>query len=422
MSSWKWPFPFIFLSITNLVFLVKSQFPTPIFFHYECLNNGNYTNNSAYKTNLDTLLSSVSANIDTNGFYNASLGENPIRVYAIGLCRAYLQLYQCREYMENATAMILKFCPYQKEAILWHEFGMIRYSNKSILGTLAYFPYKAGYSVESVPNQDKFYKELNILLDALRKQAAYGSSHKKFGAANRAYPDFRTIYAFEQCTPDISPEDCSACLKQSALIIQDCCSVARGVRILRPSCYLRFETDPFYNETMVRILEPVTAPPGKEDNTTRTVLIITIPIVLCLILALSILIFLRMKRNHKRSEKLEIGQADDEIITVEYVNDKKQGGFGAIYKQGLLNGNETAVEMLLRDSDYDNPRVVNANHDESFVQKIKEECMKECKEMYSQQLKSFEDQLTVMNSQIDFLQSQLARSGSPVSPGVQGQR
>ncbi|CAI9787888.1 unnamed protein product [Fraxinus pennsylvanica] len=164
---------------------------------------------------------------------------------------------------------------------------------------------------------------------------------------------------------------------------------------------------------MVRILEPVPtqpvqAPPRKEDNTTRTVLIITIPLALCLILALSILTFLRLKQNHKRSEKLEIGQADDEIITVEYLKDKRQGGFGAIYKQGLLNGNETAVKMLSRDSDYDDCRVVDANHEESLVKNIKEECMKECKEMYSQQMKSFGDQLTIMNSQIDFLQSQLA--------------
>ncbi|CAI9787889.1 unnamed protein product [Fraxinus pennsylvanica] len=184
--------------------------------------------------NLDTLLSTVSSNIDTNGFHNASLGENPNRVNAIALCRADLQPYQCGDYIENATAMILEF--YQKEAILWHEFSMIRYSNESILGTLAYFPYKVGYSMESVPNQDKFYKELNILLDGLRNLATYGSSPKKFGAANRACPDFRIIYAFEQCTPDISPEDCGACLKQSALIIQDCCSGAGGVRILRPSC------------------------------------------------------------------------------------------------------------------------------------------------------------------------------------------
>ncbi|KAL2454536.1 Cysteine-rich receptor-like protein kinase 29 [Abeliophyllum distichum] len=356
------------------------------------------------------------------------MGENPDRVNAIGLCRADLQPYQCRDYIENATAMIFKLCPHQKQAILWHEFCMIRYSNESILGTLAYFPYKAGHSMENVPNQDKFYKELNILLDGLRNQAAYGSSPKKFAAAIRADPDYRTIYAFEQCTPDISPEDCGACLEQSALIIQDCCIGARGVRILRPSCYLRFETDPFYNETMVRILEPVpkqpapTPPqPGKDDNTTRTVLIITIPIVVCLILALCIIIFLRMKQNHKRSEKLEIGQANDETITVESLNKKRQGRVGAIYEQELLNGNEIVAKRSSRESDCDDPRVVYANYEESLVKKIKKECMEEFKEMYSQQMKSFEDQLSIMNSQINFLQSQLSQSEFPTNSGVRGQ-
>ncbi|KAL2467197.1 Cysteine-rich receptor-like protein kinase 25 [Abeliophyllum distichum] len=252
MSFWKWLPSFIFLvSLINLVAIVKSQFPTPIYIHSKCQNNGSYTSNSTYKKNLDTILSSISPNIDTNGFYNASIGEKSDRVNVIAMCRADLQPSQCRRYVRDASIEILNKCPGQKQAILWHEFCMVRYSDEAIFGNVAYSPFDWGNNIENVPDPDKFYQELNILLDSLRNQTAYNRSPKKFAAASRPYPEYRTIYAFEQCTADITPQDCGSCLNQSALEIRQCCDWSRGVRILRPSCYLRFETDPFYNESMV---------------------------------------------------------------------------------------------------------------------------------------------------------------------------
>ncbi|CAI9787892.1 unnamed protein product [Fraxinus pennsylvanica] len=206
MSSWKWLPSFIFLvCLINLVSIVKSQFPTQISFLYECQNNGNYTSNSPYKTNLDNLLSSVSTNINTNnGFYNNSIGENSDRVNVIALCRADLQPSQCRYYVENATAEILKRCPNQKQAILWHEFCMVRYSNEAIFGILANSPMISGRSGENVTNTDVFYRELDVLLNSLHGHAAFNSSPKKFAAATRGVNDSNhpLISAFEQCTPD----------------------------------------------------------------------------------------------------------------------------------------------------------------------------------------------------------------------------
>ncbi|XP_022883846.1 cysteine-rich repeat secretory protein 38-like [Olea europaea var. sylvestris] len=249
------------LCLINLVVTVKSEFPTTIHFNYKCLDNGNYTSKSTYKTNLDTLLSTVSPSIDNNGFYNASTGENFDRVNVIALCRADLQPYKCRDYVKNATAEILKKCPNKKQATLWHEFCMVQHSNETIFGTLAYSPFDWGYSEEKLTNLDKFYQELNILLDSLRNQTAYNSSPKKFAAASRVNRDYETTYAFEQCTPDITPKECDDCLKNSVLLIRECCDDAARVGILRPSCYLRFGTDfNFYNETIVEILKTIASP------------------------------------------------------------------------------------------------------------------------------------------------------------------
>ncbi|KAL2483996.1 Cysteine-rich repeat secretory protein 38 [Forsythia ovata] len=228
MSSWKWlPNFILLLCLINLVSIVKSQFPTQIFFHYECLDNGNYTSNSMYKTNLDTVLSSVSPNIDTNGFYNSSMGKNSDRVNVIALCRADLQPSQCRDYVKNATVEILKKCPNQKQAVFWHEFCMVRYSNEPILGILANFPNESGHSGQNVTNHDAFYQELNVLLDSLSAYAASSSSPKKYAAATRDALGNWTIYAFEQCTPDITSEECGDCLTKSAQQIRECCDGAK---------------------------------------------------------------------------------------------------------------------------------------------------------------------------------------------------
>ncbi|CAA3016572.1 putative receptor-like protein kinase At4g00960 [Olea europaea var. sylvestris] len=381
-SSGKWLHNFIFLiCLINLVAIVKSQFPTQIFIYSDCPDNvgtGMYTRNSTYERNLKTSLSSVPPNIDANGFYNASTGENPDTVNIIALCRADLQPSQCRDYVENATAEILLRCPYKKQAILWHEFCMVRYSNEAIFGILANSPMSWGHSGENVTNTEVFYWQLNVLLNSLHDHAAFNSSPKKFAASTRTVNDTNhpSISAFEQCTPDITPEECGDCLNKSAQQIRECCEGARGVRVLTPSCYLRFETDPdpFYNASMVEAVpQPPTPPmppppspqsPGKGKNTTRTIIIVIVPIVVCLILALCIGIYLKMKKRRKPWEKVDL---DEDISTVESLqydfgtirvatnnfseaNKLGQGGFGVVYKGRLPNEKDIAVKRLSHDS------------------------------------------------------------------------
>ncbi|KAH1035986.1 hypothetical protein GYH30_055785 [Glycine max] len=50
-------------------------------------SRGNYTINSTYHNNLNTLLSSFSSHTEINyGFYNLSYGQGTDKVYTIGLC------------------------------------------------------------------------------------------------------------------------------------------------------------------------------------------------------------------------------------------------------------------------------------------------------------------------------------------------
>ncbi|XP_062011386.1 cysteine-rich receptor-like protein kinase 44 [Rosa rugosa] len=101
-------------------------------FCWKCSDIGNYANGSIYQQNLISLLSSFSSNQSDSGFYNSSLGQDPNKVNAIALCRGDLGLESCRSCVNDSAEIILRNCSGKKEAILWSEPCMIRYSQNFI--------------------------------------------------------------------------------------------------------------------------------------------------------------------------------------------------------------------------------------------------------------------------------------------------
>lgn len=226
-----------------------------------CLDNGNYSSNSSYRANLDAALSSLPINIDANGFYNISVGQNPDRVNVAVLCRGNIQPDACRQCVQNASAELLKSCPNQKQAITWFDLCMLRFSDQTIYGTLDTYPRYLWWNPEFATSPTQFTENLDRLVEYVQSKAADGGSLKKVAAANTSVPDSETIFALVQCTPDLSAEDCSSCLMIAAADIPRCCVNRKGGRVLTPSCNLRFETYPFYNQTSFPEIGPVPVPP-----------------------------------------------------------------------------------------------------------------------------------------------------------------
>ncbi|KAL1537387.1 putative receptor-like protein kinase [Salvia divinorum] len=330
-----------------------------------CRSNGNYNRNSAYGANLDTTLSSLSANIGNDGFYSASTGQGADRVNAIALCRGDLQLNACRECVQKAGVDLVDDCPVQKEGFLLNELCTLRYSNDAIYGTLASLGvYGTWYYEGNVMSPEQFQEDLRKLLEDLRGRAAAGSSTWKV-AWNVIGPDYQKIFGLVQCTPDLSSEDCTSCLNSAISYIPESYDGNTGCLLVFPSCNLHFKTRLFYNETRLQELEFVPSPPGKKmGSTTQTIVITVVVVVVCLIVAVSAIIFLRKRKKQKPTE---IPQTTDEISTVESLqyafstikaatndfsdhNKLGQGGFGTVYKGELPNSLEIAVKRLSKDS------------------------------------------------------------------------
>ncbi|XP_075508742.1 cysteine-rich receptor-like protein kinase 15 [Primulina tabacum] len=371
-------FIFIVFMITNILGFVTSQVgPAHCYFD----DRNNYTSNSVYESNLNALLSSLSSNVDSFGFYNASIGKNPDQVNAIVLCRADAQVDACRSCVTNGTSELVRLCPNQKKAALWNDLCMVRYSNNPTYGILDTYPPVIVRSTSTFSDNG----DLRQLLDELRRSAVSGGPLLKVGGDSKTAPDYQVIYGLMQCTPDLPAQVCDDCLVEAGKIINGS-ERWRMMKIFLPSCNIWYGLSRFYDVTTLQerisaaaattpppspaatTPPPSPAPTGK--STARTVIFIVVPIVASLILVAGICVFLRRRIKHKRRVKLESkcdysASVDDmsiaESIQFDFneiraatddfsdANKLGQGGFGSVYKGSTSKLPEIAVKRLSRD-------------------------------------------------------------------------
>ncbi|XWS15623.1 hypothetical protein CRYUN_Cryun34aG0017300 [Craigia yunnanensis] len=344
-----------------------------LFFFYSdrCINAaGNYTANSTYQANLNSIFSQLTSLTEFNyGFYNLSAGENPNKVHAIALCRGDRNQDDCNSCLNDTISELTQRCPFYKEVVGWSALCMLRFANREIFGEMEDSPDSCLYNTQDVANADQFSQTLDVLLNNLSSRAAAEGPFRKYAADNSSVGVFQTVYALVQCSPDLSEEECGDCLTVVKKGIGGCCLGKMGCRVLRPSCFLRFESYPFY-QTPIPLPSPLTSPTspppppstgGNGNNTTRIVIIVVASVVGVLILISSICIFRRARKTQEeigtvdevmRAESLQFDFATVRAATDNFSDANKlgQGGFGAVYKGQLPNGQEVAVKRLSRDS------------------------------------------------------------------------
>ncbi|KAF3451644.1 hypothetical protein FNV43_RR07739 [Rhamnella rubrinervis] len=186
----------------------------------------------------------------------------------MGLCRGDIKPEACRSCLNDSTNSIKENCPNQKEAIEWYAECMLRYSNRSIFGVVETDPRYRFYNVNNVTsNVDDFYQVLNTLLRDLKDKAAAGGSRLKHATGNAAAPNFQTIYAQLQCTPDLSQTQCTSCLDVAMADIPRCCDGKQSAVFISPSCTLRFELYIFYEPSSPIADAPPPSPPPHQSTT-----------------------------------------------------------------------------------------------------------------------------------------------------------
>ncbi|KAF7132744.1 hypothetical protein RHSIM_Rhsim09G0041000 [Rhododendron simsii] len=292
-----------FLSQVILINLLSFTVSSNQMIDYFCNNSSSNT----YQTNRDTLLASLSNKTNKYGYSSSSEGVNPDTVHAMALCRADVELDTCRECINNATAMLgscrvarvptgwPEYDPNDMEGIVWYDYCMVRYSRKAMEGVLAGDPRVYAWNVQKNATSVEPFKDAlrNLLMNDLRVRAAKGGTRRKFDSGNAPGPDNIPIYAFTQCTPDLSKQECEDCLQQAIEDIPNCCGFGPvGGRVLKPSCNFRYE-----NASFLMVIPDL----GNENNTrTRTIIIIVASVTTSVIFVIvSFFIILRLRKKNQ---------------------------------------------------------------------------------------------------------------------------
>ncbi|PRQ48790.1 putative Gnk2-like domain, protein kinase [Rosa chinensis] len=162
----------------------------------------------------------------------------------------------------------------QREALVFYDTCMLRYSNRSLYGLTEDSPPFYLVSPRNIASSEVegFFEELWKLIQRLSSEAAAGGSLRKFAVNSTTTSDFRTIYAQAQCTPDLSEQDCTDCLVGAYGDITTYCYGKDGARILKPSCNIRYKPASFLDPANVAPLpsSPPISPPSPSTNTTNS--------------------------------------------------------------------------------------------------------------------------------------------------------
>ncbi|KAH9688774.1 cysteine-rich receptor-like protein kinase 10 [Citrus sinensis] len=384
---------FVFVTALSLQISLTRADDKPTYIYHNCPST-NFTPNSAYQSNLNLLLSTLRSNATrgssdkfSKGFYNTTAGHEPNKVYGLFLCRGDLGTENCQSCVNFATSETAQLCPFGKEYIIGYEECLLRYSNISFFSAVDTSFRLSQWNAENSPG--RLFDQLvwNLMNEAVNQAL---STTKMFTTVKKNYTASQTLYSLVQCTPDLSRDDCSRCLRLAISPLDGCCSIKIGGRVRYPSCNFRYELYQFYNDTSIGTLLPaVFSPPspgGKGKKATWIAIGTIIPTITLFILLGSFVWCMRRrnKGNTKKATKQQELYTREGRIGDDYSNDTLsgeapgeshqefpifplglaleatnhfshenklgEGGFGPVYKGILADGKEIAVKRLSRSS------------------------------------------------------------------------
>ncbi|KAM7264559.1 hypothetical protein ACFE04_002242 [Oxalis oulophora] len=290
---------------------------TAIADHVSCdVTLKNFTADSTYSKNRDTVLASLASNAAANGgFYNSSVGSSSDIVV----------LYNIKNFHGLVTPCF------------------VYYDNTNIFGVLEMNPPLYDNETDTISwDSSGFYETWAALMTDLRNEAA-----RKYAAGYKNFTLTRSIYGLVQCTPDLSKSDCDQCLNQTIADSDEMYHGLQGGLIYRPSCIFQYSLDRFYKEDDNSPPPSSTGNGGGSSATTIAIVVGSVAIFIAIVAA-GLFLFRRQKKRRKMA--LQLIEIDEDgsrtskyshldfgairAATNNFSDNKKlgQGGFGTVYK------------------------------------------------------------------------------------------
>ncbi|KAK2458390.1 cysteine-rich receptor protein kinase [Trifolium repens] len=341
----------------------------PAYLSHNCSNNETMNNN--FQSNLRTLFSSLSSNAIRTGFFKTTVNT----VNGLFMCHGDISLSPtlCQLCVQDATKRISSECPTSKEAIIWYDKCLLRYSYHSLLsGIDTSAPKFHQFNMANASNVNLLQSFATWILANNLYELKYiqtsKSTIKNYATRLVKLNNHQTLYTLVQCTPDLSDGDCDTCLTNIFQNEIPWSSLASPEgKILYPSCYMMFGLSQFYsNGDEPEGIGQVSPPPTTKDDEKRKsqMMIVSVPIILSTLL-LTFSYYLLTKRARKSSYKalilkenfghesttlegLQFEMAVIRTATDNFSHENKigEGGFGEVYKGVLSDGRQIAVKRL----------------------------------------------------------------------------
>ena len=247
--------------------------------NYLCNNGSSYALNSTYRSNVVALLGSLSANASSSavGFATATLGHAPDQTWGLALCRGDVNGSGCASCLALAPDIAFGDCRGVRDVSIYYDRCLLRYSDTDFLASpgdaAELVQYGTNLQVNVAADPGRFVGLAADLVAALSAWAARNSTARYAAGVVTSAKGFTTtdsnlvhnIYGLVQCTPNLAPEACLACLGRLKDEMPAVFNGSTGGQFNEVWCNLRFEVFLFYDSSpVVKLVAPplTPAPPG----------------------------------------------------------------------------------------------------------------------------------------------------------------
>ncbi|KAK4735147.1 hypothetical protein R3W88_009408 [Solanum pinnatisectum] len=224
--------------LSNILVCIKPEEITYIASY--CPNTtSDYAEGSKFQFNLNRLLYRLLYSNASNSIYaNPSVGD---KVHGLYLCRGDVAPKDCQNCIDMASERIQRECPLKKQAIIWYDQCLVRYSDiPNFTSTFnVSSDYWIIYNSESFSWTTQVKGILDAMFDNLTPKVTNNLKYAKSFDEITPLSFSQKLYGMVQCIPDLSAEDCRACLKGARSVIPK--SVPRECRVVHESCHLSYQ-------------------------------------------------------------------------------------------------------------------------------------------------------------------------------------
>ncbi|KAL6896566.1 hypothetical protein ACP4OV_007138 [Aristida adscensionis] len=360
--------------------------PPPMY--RDCPNTpgGTYSPNSTYRSNLAALAAALIKNASAFGSAAGSAGAAaPDVVYGVALCRGDSTGPICADLLAAAFAAAAAnasepdtddapVCELRRNVTLYYDRHQLRFSDRDFLSGYGNSPEWAENNTNLVDASAAaaFRARVAELLGAAADAAA-GRPGRYAGGESWSEEGGRPVYAVAQCTRDMAPGRCRACLAGAIAGMRWRLNARQiGGRVIGVRCVVRYEMDPFFRMDNMTLHLRMPNPKSTANKMWPWTVVALAGVAVCI----CCFVLLRKLKKRKRRERamselrrlsvaiqnvttlwrLEEGNSGFSLYDFSEIRDATcnfstqnmlgQGGFGSVYKGELPNGLHIAVKRL----------------------------------------------------------------------------